>query len=75
MPCFTIETESYINLDDLVESLIGLDIGQQAIMGSFSYLGLTVSKASYHVLEQFCPDVVFYISGVKVNDFDGKGAG
>lgn len=62
-------------MDELVEGLVGLNVGEEAVVGGLTDLGLEIPQIAHHVLQQLGPDVVLNFTRVEIDDFEGEGAG
>ena len=69
--------DSILNVEchDLIDTLKGFQIGENAIVGGFSDLRLGISKIADYFCQNFSSDVVLDIFGVEIDDLQDEHGG
>lgn len=57
-----------IEVNDLVQMLVGLHEGQQTVVGGLAKLRLGIAQVDHHLLQQFSPDIILDVLGIEVDD-------
>jgi hypothetical protein len=61
-----------VEVNDLIQMLIGLYKGEDAVMAGFTNLRLGISDINDHLPDEFGSDVVLDIFGVEIDDFEDE---